>query len=227
MRVVVGLSLVLLAAAAWVVPLPLAVAQPGRLVASRSQVTVEVSQQYADDAALRLADVAGEYFAIRQQAGPSAAQVIAAAASRDTDVVAGTPPADDNLERPELVAAVIGLGLSPARLQGASLPLEVTVDEQVDAAATGVALFAFDATSALDVARGRRVLGLGAMAADQRLRCTSAVGPSVRAAQREAIDVLVVPADCAGELDGVETAGNLTVVVAESLVEAVDALLAR
>lgn len=228
MRALLGVAVAILGLAAWIVPLPLQVAWPGRVVPAQPQVTVAVSQQYVADASLRLDPVSGEFFSVAQRTESSLAQVAAAAVAPSADVLAAPPRPQVALEQPGVIAAVLGLGLSPVRLEGAGLPVEVTVGGGVDAASVGVALLAFDETSSLDVARNRRVLGVGAMAADQQLICTGRVAPSVAAAQQAGLDVLVVPADCAPDLVGVETSrGDLTVIVAGTLIEAVDALLAQ
>ena len=223
-----GLSMVILGVAAWVVPLPVQIARPERLVAAGSAITITIDTEYARDASLQLEPVDGQVFAVQQEAGAPLARTLAAALDPASDVLAASPASGRELDRPVVVAAVLGLGLSPARMEGAPLPVELQVDGPLDESSVGVALLAFDATSALDVVQGRQILGLGEMGADQRLSCQIPPAPSVASAQRQDLDVLVLPEDCAAALADVEaSAGDMTVIVAATLVEAIDALLAQ
>lgn len=222
MRLAVIVGIAILAAAAWVVPMPLQTSQPSRLVAAAGAVDVTIATQFATDAALRLQPVQGEFLAVHQTAGPSLSESIAAGLSPSTDLLAPRSPARHELERPEVIAAVLGLGMSPARLPGTALPVTVRVTDDVDPGSLGVALQVFDAASALDVGRGRRILGVGAMTADQRLQCTAEPGPSLAAALREQVDVVLVAAACGA----VEPPSGPAVISVATLTDAVDALLA-
>ena len=220
--------MIVLALAAWIVPLPLQVAQPGRVVPAGPEVEVTISQQFATDAGLRPEPVQGQFLAIRQAARPSVVRMLTSAMSSTHDVVPERSVAPRELSRPEVIAAVLGLGLSPARLEGTELPVSVEVGAGLDPASVGVGLLLFDSTSAVDVARGRRILGLGAVAADQRLSCPTEVVPSVAAAEAAQVDVVVVPFACAQEVTARgESDGELTIIVAETFVEAVEALIAE
>jgi hypothetical protein len=158
---------------------------------------------------------------VGQVAGPSLLQVVTAAVSGSRRVLARRAPASTELQRPEVVAAVLGLGLSPTRLEGTPLPVTVRVAEPLHPASLGAVLHAFDSTSALDVAGGRRVLGIGAMAADQSLTCPAPPASSLAAAREAQIDIVLLPAAC-GPVAGPP---QLRVVTVDTLTGAIDALL--
>lgn len=204
------------------VPLPLQVTHPARLVDAAEQVNVTVSPEFLEGAGIQLPPVSGAFLGPHEDASPTL--VGAAAAMLSSRRVLGRRPARPaaTLERPEVVAAITGLGLSAVRVDAGAVPVAVTVGDGLEPASVAVALHLFDTTSTLDVARGRRVVAIGRMQADQQLVCPPAPAASIAAAQAEDADVVVVPSPCGDEASG-DT--SVTVHAAGSLAEAVDLLV--
>ena len=207
--------------AAWLVPLPFAVARPGELVAAGDVVSLTISEQFAQDAGLRPKPVRGAFLAVRTTGRAALAEVATAAISPAGDVLADRPRSALPLQQPETVAALVGLGISAVRMEGADLPLTVVVEDAVDPAAVAVALHLFDATAAQNVAKGRRVAGIGRMEVDQTFTCEADPAASVAAAVAAGADVVVVPTACADEVSD----PGVAVLAAGSLTEAVAGLL--
>ena len=218
MRLLVTVSGLVLCLAAALVPLPWSVVEPARLLPAAAVVDVRISEQFTADAGVQPAAVAGTFLGVHEVSGASLARMVAAGFSRGRHVVRERAGGGSPLQRPEVVAAVLGLGVSPGRLEDTAVPVDVRLGRGLDPSSLGLLLHVFDATSQRDVARGRRVLGVGAVSDDQTLTCPARPTESVTAARREGVDVVVVPAAC-----GLPAADD--VIVAASFVEAVDALL--
>ena len=218
MRAAMVTGIVVLVLAAVAAPLPLHVAQPARLVAADDVVDVTISEQFLADAGTRPGPVSGAYLGVAQVAGAPLVEVVRAGLDSTREVVREPGEQPQPLDRPGVVAAVIGLGLSPARVDRDAVPVTARVGDGLSARSVGAMLHIFDTTSALDLARGRRILGVGSMRPDQTLACPAPAGASVAAAQEADVDIVVVPAEC-GAVDA-----SAPVVVAGSLLEAIDAL---
>ena len=221
MRIVIAACVVVLGLAAVLVPLPWVVSAPATLVPMDNVATATVSSEHLKGAGTTLEPIRGTYLGVVGNVRAATVDVIAAAVRGDRTLNRGRRLPNAVHQQPAVVAALVGLGLSPARMEGADLPVEVEVD---DGAATSLAamLQLFDAMSPADVAAGRRIVGLGEMTPDQELRCEAPVQPGVVAAAQQDVDVVVVPAACAAGVAG----SGVQVIEASSLVEAVEALLA-
>lgn len=216
-----GIAVVVVSA--WVVPVSLTVSSPGRLVAVQELVTLSLSPAFVEAAASSPQPVTGQFLAPRDDTRPSLARVIAALAWPTHVVHGATPAPRDPVEQPATVAALLGLGLSPGRMQGTDLPVAVRVDARAEPASVGLLLHVFDAAAQRDVARGRRIAGIGVMDPDLALRCPRGADDSVAAAVAGGVEVIVVPSSCAATR---EVAPSAVIVRASTFLEAVDALLA-
>lgn len=223
MRAAMAVATAVLLAAAWLVPLPLAVARPAELVPAGDVVSLTISEQYVRDAGLRPKRVRGTFLAVRTTSGASLAQVMVAALAPAGDVRRQRERSTVTLEQPETVAALVGLGIAAVRMEGAELPLEVAVRDEVDPASVGVALHLFDATAAQNVAKGRRIAGIGRMEFDQTFICDADPVASVAAAAADGADIVVVPAACASDV----VDPGVALLPAASLTEAVAGLLGQ
>lgn len=221
MRVLLVAGLVALGVAALVVPLPWAVVEPGRLVPVGSGVTIAV------DPALRAPDPSGEYLATPRRENAAALHLLLAAARPGVHIERGRRAAPDSVH-PVVAATMAGLGIVPRYADIAELPVTASVSGEVDARALGTVLHAFDRGNQQDVARGRRIAGIGRMLDGGELVCTSGMAESVVAAAAHDVDVVVVPTDCAdAAVAAVPVDARLEVVDAEMLAGAAQVLLAR
>ena len=218
-RIFVAAAAAVLVVAVLVVPLPVVVAAPASLLPAADVARVQVSDDLARSDAET--EVDGTYLAVAERQRPSAAAVLLAwlQPGRQVDRPAPTPAAEH--EEPAVTAALIGLGLSPARMQGAPLPVDVEVDSSVSPAALGVALHLFDTTAAQDAAKGRTILGIGSIEADQTISCPVGAAETAVAARQAGADVVVLAASC--ELR--DNSAAPTVLRAGTFNEAINALL--
>lgn len=216
MRVVVALGVVVLVVAAWTVPLPWVVESPAEIVAAGDAVVVRLDPASGQRRPPRLT---GQYLATHRRGRSSFAAAVMGLVAPGQTVRRLDPQSADVLAQVGTVAALRGLGLSPARMEGAALPVEVRVAATLDPAALAAALHIFDTTSALDVARGRTIAATGEVAADESLRCVPGAADAVAAAKRAGAQVVVVPTDCE------DVAGGAGTVVAATLTKAVERLL--
>ena len=196
-RLLVAGAAVVLLAAVFVVPLPLVVSQPGTLLPVADVAKVTVAKDFAARSGEAQPPKAqGSYVAPAQRQRPSPAVALLAALSPSASVGPRPRVSTVEHEQPDIAAALIGLGLSPVRMQGAPLPVAVDVAPSVSPAALGVALHLFDATSVQDAARGRTILGLGSVDADLTLSCEPGVAESIAAAEQDDVDLIVIAAAC-------------------------------
>lgn len=177
------------------VPLPLVVAHQRALDPVDAAVTVSLSDEYVQTTGSDVQPVSGSYLAVRTKPDPNAFGALVAAAAPGQVVRPRAPVPTEPVRRPEVAAALSGLGISPLRMQGNALPVRVAV-HGVDPGALGVALQVFDAASALDVARGRMVVGVGRLGADDLLECATSVDAAVDAAVTAGADAIVAPQGC-------------------------------
>ena len=203
-----------------VVPLPLAVAHPGTLVDMAMVADLSLNEDFAATTGTAPAAVSGTYLGIAEHQQPSGARVLAAWLAPGQRVLRPQPVSAQAFEQPATMAALIGLGLSPTRMQGAPLPVDVEVRGAASPASLAVALELFDRAAQQDAARGRTVTAIGYVNADQVLECGPEAQTSVAAAAGAGADVGVVPAAC-GEV----TAPGPTLLRAGTLNDVVNQLL--
>ena len=216
MRGVGVLGLAVILAACWAVPLPWVVESPATVVEVGPAVSVTFAA--ATPAPPR---VTGTFLASSPQVGATAARLLAAALTPGRVVRDARPQPANVLEQPAMVAALRGLGLAPARMEGAPLPVRAQVSAGVDPESAAAWLHIFDTTSPLDVARGRTVAAVARVAPDETLECVSQPGDAVGAARGAGADVVIVAAGC----DGVPRGRGI--VRAATFFEAVQALRPR
>jgi PDZ domain-containing secreted protein len=222
MRVLGGLGLAVIIASALIVPLPWAAQKPTEVLQVRDVVTVtSLPPPAGAPAPPEPRPLTGSYLATHPQAGRSALAVLGGVASSGRVVVrTGTPP-DNVLAQPGTIAALRGLGLSPARMEGAVVPVRVEISDAVDPYSLAALLHIFDTTSQLDVARRRRVAAIGRVVGGESLRCVAAAADAIEAAREAGADVVVVPTDCD------EVPRGRGTVRATTFLQAVERLLAR
>ena len=218
MRVLGGLGLVAIIVAAFTVPLPWVAHSPSRVVEVADAVTVTfLPPARGAPAVPSPPPLSGTFLATHLQGGRSLAAVLSAvvAPGRIVDSAAAEP--SDVLAQPGTIAALRGLGLSPVRMAGAPLPVEVEVGDDVDPASLATWLYVFDTTSQLDVAQGRTVAAVGRVGLDESLECIPGAAEAVTAARQAGAQVIVVPAACAG------IPRDDRVVAVQTFIQAVDA----
>lgn len=220
MRVLSWLGLVVVAAGAAIVPLPWVVAVPGDVVDVGEAVTIRIDPQLQEAGGAKRGPLTGRYVSTRDVVGPSFVQLAVAAVAPGRSIRRARQQPPVVLAQVPVVAALRGLGLSPARMEGAALPVTVDLDDSLEPSSLAAALHVFDTTSSLDVAQDRVVGAVGAVALDESLRCTGAVGAAVAGLRAAGADVVVVPRDCEDRLD------SHGIVRAATFVQAVEALLA-
>ena len=192
MRIAVLAGVAIIVAAAFIVPVPSSVRNPGRLVPlPEPQVAVQLEGRAAGD-------LTGTYLGVAEQREPSLARAMVAMVRPDETLHAPAPLSDLPQERPANLSAVIGLGLSPARLPDGAMPVEVTLADSVDPASLASALQAFDATAPQDAAAGRTILAIGRVAPDLAVSCDGDMDESLAAARDQDVDLVIIPTGCAG-----------------------------
>lgn len=221
MRILALSGVAVIAAAALLVPLPWTVAHPGTLVPADTQITLQID---ADTLRGRDAAVTGQYLVSKQR--PRAPLTVLVVAVLDPAARVVRPfRAPAAAVDPVVAATMAGLGIVPRYADASQLPVTADVEDTADPFALGLALHAFDAGSPIDVARGRRILGVGSAGEDGRLFCTGDVAAAVRAAATTGVDVVVAPTGCSPASDVLPPAATLQVVEASQLVDAADALV--
>ena len=193
-----------------VVPAPADLEWPGQLVAASEQLEVRAP---AD----RHPRATGDYLAPRRRTS-SVLAWLASAAPGGARPVARAPSRVDDLDPVER-ALLMGAGVARGRANATQLGYTATtLDNDLPAAALALALWTFDAASEVDLSRGRRVLALGALAADGTLRCPDS--PVEAAVEASAPDLVLVASGCTT----VAPVDGSPVVEVESLEAAVVAL---
>ena len=226
MRVLLLAGAAVIAGAAAAVPLPWSVSSPSALLPVADAVAIELGPELARAGADR--GVSGEYLVVQHRDGATTLQLLTAAVSPSSLITTGGPPASHQRVHPLVAATMSGLGIVPRYADVAEIPVQVQVDPRIEGSAAGAALHAFDLGNDLDVARGRRIVGLGRMLDGGDLTCTAGVGQSVIAAARQQVDVVVVPAECAADaVAALPPDERLEVLEAANLTVAADALLAQ
>ena len=191
--VIIGLAC--LVAAALVVPLPRVVREPGAMVPVGDRAGVFITGEVASGSGPST-PINGTYLTTAGDANPSLVEVAVAYLRPDQDVRRRQPLLPIPQFQPANMAALVGLGLSPARMQGAELPVRVTVDPELDASSLGVALQLFDEAAQQDAAAGRTVAGIGTVLPNDRLRCDGPAAATVAAAEHAGADLVVVASAC-------------------------------
>ena len=222
MRIVALSGVAVLAAAALLVPLPWTVAHPGTLVPAETQMTLQLD---ADTLRGRDAAVAGQYLVSKQRPGAPLLALVVAVLDPAARVVRPVRAPAAAVVDPVVAATMAGLGIVPRYADASQLPVTADVEDTADPFALGLALHAFDVGSPIDIARGRRILGVGAAIDGGRLSCTGDVTAAVRAAAAADVDVVVVPAGCPPANDALRPGGTLQVIEARRLGDAADALV--
>lgn len=226
MRVLLLGGAAIIAVAAATVPLPWSVTDPSQLRPVTDGVTIALAaevQRRADDRG-----VSGEYLAVQHRGRATTLQLLAAAALPQPRIERRGPPVTGSSVHPLVAATMSGLGIVPRHADATDIPVTVHVSGGVDSSALGAALYAFDVGTRLDVARGRRIVGVGRMVNGGHLVCSGAVAESIVAAAAERVDVVVVPTDCAEDATAaIPHDAQLEVIDANVLVGATDALLAQ
>ena len=182
----------IIVAALFIVPAPIVVRDASRLVPlPEPHVAVQLEGQAAGD-------VTGTYLGVAEQRKPSLARALVAVVRPDETLHAPATLSDVPQERPVNLSALIGLGLSPARLQDDAMPVEVTLAESVDPASLASALQAFDATAPQDAAAGRTILAIGRVGPDLAVGCDGGLDDTLAAARDEGVDLVIIPTGCGG-----------------------------
>lgn len=225
MRVLLLLGgVAVVAVAAIAVPLPWSVVDPADLRSVAGAVTIELEPELERPAG---DPVSGEYLVVQHREQATALQLAGAALLPGGRIERSGPPVAPGAISPLVAATMSGLGIVARHADAADIPVTVRVDPGVDGASLGAALYAFDVGTDLDLAQGRRVVGLGRMLDGGHLACTTGVAESVVAAARQRVDVVVVPADCAEDAAAaIPHDSQVEVLDAASLAAAADALLA-
>lgn len=220
MRVLAVGGVAVIVMAAVLVPLPWTVVHPEVFVPAADLVSIQIQPGPVRGQDLA---VSGEYLVVRQRRGAPFAWLLAALLDPGARVVRpGREPA--GAVDPVVAATMAGLGIVPRHADPSQLPVTAEVRGVADPHALGLALHAFDVGSTIDVARGRRILGLGRAEDGGALACAGPVSVALRAAAAD-IDVVVVPADCAaGATDALPPGAAVRVVEASLLGEAAQAL---
>lgn len=199
MRVLLVAGVVALVGAAIVVPLPWAVVEPQRLEPVGQRVTIIVDAQFEQMRGEDQGPVTGEYLAVRHRQRAPAVHLLVAAVAPGAHVDAGGPALSPGAVQPLVAATMAGLGVVPRYADLSQLPVTAHAAAGVDPRSLGAALYAFDVGADQDLARGRRIAGIGRMLDGGDLVCTAGTAASVRAAADAGVDVVVVPSDCADE----------------------------
>lgn len=199
MRLLLVAGFVLVLVAAFVVPLPWSVVEPQRLEAVHHGVTITLDAQLEQTRGDDQGPVSGEYLAVRHRPRVAAATLLMAAVAPGAHVERGGPALYPGAVHPLVAATMAGLGVVPRYADLSQLPVTAAVASGVDPRSLGAALYAFDVGAGQDLARGRRIAGIGRMLDGGDLVCTRGLAASVRAAAGSGVDVVVVPSDCADQ----------------------------
>ena len=199
MRVLLVAGLVLIVAAAVVVPLPWSVVEPQRLQPVRQGVAIALDARLEQTRGDDRGPVTGSYLVVAHRERATAAHLLVAAVAPAAHVERGGPALSPREVHPLVAATMAGLGVVPRYADLSQLPVTARVGADVDPRSLGAVLYAFDVGAGQDLARNRRIAGLGRMLDGGDLVCTPGLAASVRAAAGAAIDVVVVPSDCAAE----------------------------
>ena len=224
MRVVLliaGVAVVVVAAA--VVPLPWSVSEPGTLVSAPAQVDIVLAPELARTAGG--GEISGEYLTVRHRDRAGALQLLVAALAPAQRITRSAPDPAPGAVPPVVAATMAGLGIVPRYADVADLPVTADVAAGVDPRSLGVALHAFDVGTSQDVARGRRILGVGRLLDGGDVVCAPGAGAAARAAVEQRIDVIVVASECAAQVRDDFAAAQVQVLDADFLPSAVQALL--
>lgn len=224
MRVLLLGGAAVVAVAAITVPLPWSVVDPAELRSVAGAVTIELDPELERP---RGDAVSGEYLVVQHRERATPLQLVVAALFPGGRIERPGPPAAPGAIHPLVAATMSGLGIVPRHADAADIPVTVHVEPGVDGGSLGAALYAFDVGTDLDVARGRRIAGLGRMLEGGHLLCSPGVPESVVAAARRGVDVVVVAAECAEDAAAaIPHDAQLEVLDAASLAGAADALVA-
>ena len=171
---------------------PFAVRRPAELTAlPRPRVEVQVEGSGASSTRLH-----GTYLQVANHERASAFRALLAALRSDETSQRWPSVSQVEQEQPANMGALIGLGLSPARMQGAPMPITVALHPTVDQTSLAVALQLFDVTSPLDAANGRTIIGLGRVLPDGALACDRGWSQSLAATGSASVDLVIVPTAC-------------------------------
>jgi hypothetical protein len=196
MRVFATVGAVVIALGAATVPLPWAVVEDTAFVPAADVVDITIDPELERAGAAGDGSVAGEYLTVRHRDRAPALRLLAAAVAGRSRVERTGDTTSPRGVDPVVTAVMAGVGIVPRYADVSELPVTAAVHGEADSRSLGVALYAFDVGSPLDVAQGRRVAGLGRVLDGGSLVCTPGVAASARAAAEQGVDVIVVPSEC-------------------------------
>jgi hypothetical protein len=191
---IVGAAVIALGAAT--VPLPWAVVEDTAFLPAADVTDITIEEELEQSGAAGDGGVSGEYLTVRHRDRAAAVRLLAAAVAPRARVERAGNTASPRGVDPVVTAVMAGVGIVPRYADVSELPVTAGVHGEADSRSLGVALYAFDVGSPLDVAQGRRVAGLGRVLDGGSLVCTPGVAASARAAAQQSVDVIVVPSEC-------------------------------
>lgn len=188
-----GLGLLLLGAA--LIPLPLDVVATGDLIEVGPALSITVAPGIGVGPVPP--GVQGAYLTLRRTRATPATLLLGGLSP--TRRIAAPDPRERADGHTVLgAAALAGLGIAPVRIGPDAMPVAVVLDGSagVGRRSLAAALHVFDVVSEVDLARGRRIVALGEVGADDSLRCSAGWERALGSATAERADVIVLPRDC-------------------------------